>query len=103
MDWIAMAEDLSAVRGDNEVSITIRRGVTTLIAQPVRIARLGQRGAELAGSVANQTEQAVVVLGSTTFNVRIGDRFTHQSALYEVTAVRPNRMAAIIAEAKLIQ
>lgn len=101
-DWAAMAADLVAVRGDNEVSVTIRRGSATLAAQAVRIARLGQRGSAAVGMNASEVQQGVVALGGLSFDVQVGDRFTVAGVLYEVTAVRPNRRAAIVAEAKAI-
>ena len=37
-DLLSMEADLEAIRGDNEISIVIRRGSSTLEAQSVRIA-----------------------------------------------------------------
>ena len=45
--------------------------------------------------------EVVVVLGPTTFDVAIDDRFTLAGVLYRVTFVRPNRLAAIVAEAEV--
>ena len=101
-DWAAMSADLAAVRGDNEVSIAIRRGNTTLASQAVRIARLGQRGSAPVGTVVSEVQQGVVALGGLSFDVQVGDRFTVAGVLYEVTTVRPNRRAAVVAEAKAI-
>lgn len=101
-DWAAMAADLAAVRGDNEASIAIRRGSTTLAAQAVRIARIGQRSAAPVGQNASEVQQGVVALGGLSFDVQVGDRFTVAGVLYEVTTVRPNRRAAVVAEAKAI-
>ena len=100
-DWAAMAADLAAVRGDNEASIAIRRGSTTLAAQAVRIARMG-RAPAVVGQNASEVQQGVVALGGLSFDVQVGDRFTVAGVLYEVTTVRPNRRAAVVAEAKAI-
>jgi hypothetical protein len=103
-DWAQMQADLAAVRVDNEVSITIRRGNTTLPAQTVRVARAGgAQGREQDSEGAQQVVGRVVVLGPTTFDVAPGDRFTLDENLYEVAFVRPNRRAAMIAEAEVIE
>lgn len=103
-DWASMAADLIAVRSDNTVSITLRRGSSTLTAQDVRIARMGANTAirKDAGGV-EQSEQRVVILGAVDMDIELGDRFTTGGDLYEVDFVRPNRRAAIIAEARVIE
>ena len=103
-DWASMAADLILVRSDNTVSITLRRGSSTLTAQDVRIARMGQNSATRkdAGGV-EQSEQRVVILGAVDMNVKLGDRFTVDGDLYEVDFIRPNRRAAIVAEARVIE
>jgi hypothetical protein len=103
-DWAEMAANLAAVRGDNETSITIRRGSSTLDPQPVRIARMGSVSQERDSAGAQQVTGRVVVLGSTTFDVRPGDRFNDgDGTLYRVTFVRPNRRAAVVAEAEAVE
>jgi hypothetical protein len=103
MDWAQAAVDLAAVRDDNAQSIVIRRGAATLPAQTVRIA--GKRaGREIQGTGTRASVGGVVVLGSTDFDVQPGDRFTDaQGVLYEVTFVRPNRRAAVVADAESIE
>lgn len=101
-DWAAMASDLQAVRDDNAVSITIRRGNTTLAAQTVRIAR--RSGYQRRDSAAaTQATTSVVVLGTVALDIQVADRFTHQGLLYEVEFVRPNRRAVTVAEATAIE
>jgi hypothetical protein len=103
MDWAQAAADLALVRADNQISIVIRRGATTLAAQSVRIARTG------AGSrqETNQTEEArgrVVVLFGTSGDVAPEDRFNDGAGvLYRVVIVRPNRRAGIMAEAEVVE
>lgn len=99
--WSNLRTELLRVRADNAVSITIRRGATTLDAQTVRIARLAQQAA-VVGSNLESTLQRVVVMGDTDLDVEVGDRFTTGGDLYEVTAVRPNRLSAVVAEARLV-
>lgn len=101
-DWAAMASDLMAVRDDNAVSVALRRGNSTLPAQTVRIARRGAaQRRDSAG--ATQATTAVVVMGATTLDIQVADRFTHEGILYEVVFVRPNRRAATVAEATAIE
>lgn len=102
MDWNAAAADLLAVRDDNSVSITIRRGASTLAAQTVRIARAGAIALRSDIGTMDQSSQRVVVLGAVALDIALGDRFTVSARLYEVDFVRPNRRAATVAEARLI-
>jgi len=103
-DWTRIANDLAELRQDNETIITIRRGSTTLAAQTARIARQGSV-AGVKDSEGGQTVRGrVVVLGSTTFDVQPGDRFNDANGtLYQVVFVRPNRRAAVIAEAEAVE
>lgn len=101
-DWAAMASDLAEVRADNAVSVALRRGGTTLAAQSVRVAKLGAGRDAQVGNEAEQSRQWVVVLGDVALDVQPGDRFTSGGVLYEVTAVRPNRRAATMAEARAV-
>ncbi len=103
IDWAEFGQALMEVRDDNVVSIVIRRGNTTLAAQGVRIARNTGRASVIAGGATQQVNQMVVILGSTTLDIRSEDRFTVGGVLYEVTAVRPNRRAATVAEGKVVQ
>jgi hypothetical protein len=46
----------------------------------------------------------VVVLFGTSGNVQVGDRFNDSAGvLYEVSFVRPNRRAGVIAEAEAVE
>jgi hypothetical protein len=102
-DWAQMAADLAEVRGDNQVSIVIRRGASTLAAQNVRIAGAGS-GRSAQGSGTEAAVSSVVVLGATTLDIQPGDRFNDGAGvLYEVVAVRPNRRAAVTADAQAVQ
>lgn len=104
MDWTAAAADLLAIRNDNSVSITIRRGATTLSAQTVRIAGAGAAsGGTVDPGGLQQAVGRVLVLGTTSLNIQAGDRFTSGGNLYEVVIVQQNKRAAVVAEAKLVQ
>lgn len=101
-DWQRMAVDLRRVRDDNAVSISIRRGSSTLTAQTVRIARAGTVANRSDSGGLEQSTQRVVVMGEAALDIAIGDRFNVNGDLYEVDFVRPNRRAMVVAEARLI-
>ena len=99
MDWDAIANDLRAVRAENEVSVAIRRGETTLSAQDMRIEYAGSRGFRLQSDAARQAAQAVFILGEPDMDIEVDDCLTYGGILYQVVFVQPNRLAATIAEA----
>lgn len=100
-DFSQMQADLAEVRGDREIEISIRRGDITLGPQPVRIAGTAGQGQEKDGDTSQEARGRVVVLGSTTLDIEPGDRFNDdQNIRYVVIYVRPNRSAAVIAEAE---
>lgn len=102
-DWARMAADLQSVRDDNATSIAIRRGGVTLPVQTVRLARQGTTNRRSDAGAIEQSEQRVVVLGDTAFDIAKGDRFNDANGeLYEVDFVRPNRRAMVVAEARII-
>lgn len=102
-DWTAMTADLAAVRGDNPLSIVIRRGATTLTAQTVRLARAGGSGQRAQGAASQEARGRVLVAGPPTLNIQPDDRFNDaQGVLYRVVLVRPNRRASTVAEAELV-
>lgn len=104
-DWVQMAADLAVVRGDNEASVVLRRGNTTLTAQDVRVARTG--GGSRAEGLSNRSQESrgrAVVLGGTTLDIQPDDRFTDKNGvLYRVVAVRPNRRAGVMAECEVVE
>lgn len=104
VDWERQRADLMAIRGDNAVSIVIRRGNTTLAAQTVRIARKGVgRSRRQGGEGVTEAAGAVTMLGDIDFNIQVDDRFTVAGILYRVSFVYPNKRAATQAEAEAIQ
>jgi len=98
-----MAVDRAQVRGDNEVSIVLRRGNTELAGQPVRIAGKGYSGKRSQSDGAREVTDMVVVSGGTAFDVAIDDRFTHAGDLYRISYIRPNRRAGVTAEAVIVE
>jgi lipopolysaccharide export system protein LptA len=103
-DRARMRADLEEVRDDRAVSVIIRRGKTTLAAQSVRVARAGTGRSTTSSSEGMQAALSMVtVLGDTTLDIAPADRFTVAGMLYEVVSVHPNRDAAVIAEARLVQ
>jgi hypothetical protein len=87
------------IRAQNEVSIAIRRGETTLTAQDMRIEYAGARGFRLQSDAARQAVQAVFILGEPDMDIAVDDRLTYGGVLFQVAFVQPNRLAATIAEA----
>jgi hypothetical protein len=107
-DLAQMQADLATVRDGNAVSVAFRRGNATLTAQTVRLAGVGftsERRAE--SGTAQERREQMVVLGATTLNIQIDDRFTltvgGQPVLYRVTWVRPDRRVATMAKAEAIE
>ena len=102
-DIARMKLDLAEVVADNDVSITIRRGATTLSAQTVRVERQGRAKAQKGDTPSSEESRAdIVVLGDVTLDIQKDDRFTLSGAKYRVLFVRPNVLIGIQAEAELI-
>ena len=97
-----MRADLQAIRDDRPASIVIRRGEASLAAQTVRIARVG-RGYRSVSGQGREGRADVLAMGDATFDVQVADRFTDEGTVYEVIFVRPNKDAAVVAEAIAVQ
>ena len=103
MNWTAMARDLRRVRAENEISLSLRRGDTTLTAQVMRIEIAGARGYRMQSDAAREARQAVVILGEPDMDIAVEDRLTYGNVLYRVAFIQPNRLAATIAEAVVVE
>lgn len=103
MNWDEIEADMDAIREENEVSLAIRRGATTLAAQSMRIEIAGARAMSLMSDAARQAEQPVYILGKKDMNIAINDRMNYGDVLLRVVFVQPNRQACTIAEAVVIQ
>lgn len=102
-DWTAMQQDLAAVRGDNEVTLTLRRADTTLAAQKARVAGKNMLARRFDNTAGEESRTTVTLLFAVDADVQPEDRFTLDSRLYRVVAVRPNRRAATTADAEQIE
>lgn len=103
-DLTQISADLIAVRDVNPTSIVLRRGDTTLPAQTVRIApRSSAQARTERGTLTRQAEQGVTILGSTSLDIAVGDRFTTGGVLYIVVFVRVGLDVAKQAEADAIE
>lgn len=102
-DLSQMQADLLSIRGDNDVSVVFRRGETALTAQTIRLARMGGGGTRLQSSGGQESRGQVVIVGATTLDIQPGDRFTVAGVLYRVVFIRPNRTAATMAEAEMVE
>ncbi len=98
-DWTQAANDMRAIRAENEVSLAIRRAETSLTAQAMRIEYAGARGFRLQSDAAREAQQAVFILGEPDMNIQPEDRLTFDGHVLKVVFVQPNRLAATIAEA----
>src|SRR5688572_13317744 len=78
-DWTQAANDMRAIRAENEVSVAIRRGDSTLSAQLMRIEYAGTRGFRLQSDAARQANQAVFILGEPDMNILPEDRLNYGS------------------------
>lgn len=103
MNWTQIAKDLRAVRAENEISVVIRRGATSLAAQDMRIEIAGTRSWRLQSDAARQADNAVFILGEPDMDIAIKDRLNYGGVLFEVVFVQPNRLAATIAEAVAVE
>lgn len=102
-DWTQMQGDLDDMIGDNRISITLRRGESSLAAQDVRLVRVGGRASQVSGSGTSAARAAVIVYGFASLDIQRKDRFTHNGSLYEVTFIRPSRLVGTVAEAEVVE
>lgn len=102
-NWTASAEEMRAIRKDNEVSLAIRRNETTLSAQLMRIEIAGSRAMMTMSDAARAAKQAAFILGEPDMNIVKDDRLTYNGILLQVVFVQPNRLAATIAEAVVVE
>lgn len=103
-DWASMAADMGEVRGDNEISIVIRRGETVLASQDVRITMGGGSAHVAQGRQTEESAKPVLIFGPPALDIQSGDRFNDGGGvLYTVVLVRPNRRIGTSAEARIGQ
>jgi hypothetical protein len=96
-------ERMRKIRARNEVSLTIRRGTTTVAAQLMRIELAGSRGMRLQSDAARASNQAMFILGEPDMDIALEDRLTYQSQLIKVVFIQPERKFATIAEAIAVE
>lgn len=102
-DRAQIAADLASIRDERPVTVAIRRNGATLAAQTVRIARGGSiQAGTTDGDGMQAAVGAVIVVGNATLNIQPGDKFTVAGALYEVTAIHPNRDQGTQAQARQV-
>ncbi|CAG0933628.1 hypothetical protein TFLX_03140 [Thermoflexales bacterium] len=107
-DLDQMRNDMAVLRDDRVVSVVIRRGnATPLAAQQMRVAGGGSGNLRKNSGKTQETRDQVVLLGATTVDIQIDDRFTltvaSKPVLYRVTWVRPDRSIATMARAEAIE
>lgn len=94
-DLASIRAAMTEVRTDNEVSIALRRGETTLAAQAFRFAQKSSGGRmSIAGGQTQgigESSAPATLLGAVGADVQIGDRFTHAGKVWTVFYVRPDQ------------
>lgn len=103
MNWAQVEKDMRKIRAENEVSVALRRGTSTLTAQDMRIEITGTRGFQVQSDAAREARQAVVILGEKDMDIARDDRLTVNGQVYRVVFIQPNREACTIAEAVVVQ
>lgn len=101
-DWDQISASMLDIRDDNSVNIVIRRGSAQLSAQTVRVAGVSN-GSLRRSDGSSQSLGGITVLGSTTLDIRVGDRFSLNGILHEVEYVHPNRRVKTQARAKAME
>lgn len=103
-DLAQMQADTLEIIEDNEVSIAIRRGSSTLATQIVRVERIGRsRSRKVQGAASEESRVDILVVGETDLDIAKDDRFTIGGDLYQVTFVLPNRQVDTQAEAEMVR
>lgn len=102
-DYAQMREDLDDIIGETRQMLTLRRGDITLPIQFGRVVRAGSRAQALRNNGSGAARQVMLVYGPAEFDIQRGDRFTLGGQLYEVSYVRPSRLAGTVAEAEAVQ
>jgi hypothetical protein len=102
-DWAQAARDMRVIRAENEISLVVRRGSTSLTAQAVRIEYAGSRGFRLQSDAARTANTAVFILGEPNMDIAVDDRLTHGGILFNVVFIHPNKLACTIAEAVAVE
>lgn len=102
-DLTQMRADMAEVRGDNDASIVLRRGTTTVAAQTVRVARKNRGGRFNQSGQAQESRGEVIVSGAIDLDIQVEDRFNLGGVLYRVVFVQPNRMMSTVAEATAVE
>lgn len=96
MDRQNIADAFAEVRSDNERSIALRRGQTTLQAQQLRVAMAGSQARTQEVPFDHAAGQAVL-MGAADADVQPGDRFALAGSTYVVELVNPDRRFGLFA------
>lgn len=99
MDWTTIEKDIRKIRQEDEVTLALRRGSSSVSAQAMRIVHAGGRAWKLQSDAARQAQQAMFILGEKDMDIEVGDRLNYFDLLVEVVFIQPNRQAFTIAEA----
>ncbi len=105
-DFTDMMADIAEVISDHPQSIVLRRGdnpTVELAAQTVRIERKRTGSRQVESPNSEETRASIVIIGDTSLDIQIGDRFNAFGNLCRVRFVSPNQQIDTQAEADIIQ
>jgi hypothetical protein len=96
--------DLMNIRNQRAEAIAIRRGVTALSAQTIRLEKTQRFGVLERSLNGKQYKADAVVLGDIDLDIAVEDRFNDANGiLYMVIFVDPNHEACTVAEAAAVE
>ncbi len=103
--WAVIQAAINELRAQNSHDVTFRRnGVALSTAQNVRIERSGSIAARWERSpAAERIVESVVIVGPTTLDIAVKDRFTLAGTVYEVDFIHPTRLACTQADATAVE
>ena len=101
-DFNQIQADLLVIRDDDPVGVIIRRGANILPMQMARVVKASGASRMRSANTA-ETRAGMIVLGDSALDIAIDDRFTLNGQAYRVTFVRPNRTAATMADAEMVE
>lgn len=93
---------LTAVMNLRAQSIQLRRGNTTVNAQPMRLERLS-KSQQWHSEASRERRADGTLLGASNLDIAVDDRFNADGLLWRVSFIQPNRQYMTIAEVQVIQ
>lgn len=98
-DWDEITADMDSIRGDNEVSLTLRRGEVDLPVVLARVTGKRSQGRMYRTQTGTESQVNIHVLFPVGTDVQPDDRFTYNGRLYRIVSIQPNTRAKVGADA----